>query len=535
MLILGIDTGGTYTDGVIMNRETREVLHTAKALTTHEDLPRGIENCIQSLGFDKWSQIGMVSLSTTLATNTIVEGKGGRVGLLLIGDRPEGEIPADCCVEIEGKIDIRGGISQPLNRVQCREAIQKMQGKCDAVAVSGYASVRNPLMENQAARMVSEILHLPVVCAHELTGRLGFYERTVTAVLNARLLPLIQNLIQSVHVVLEKRAVTAPVMIVRGDGSLMKTDYAAKRPVETILSGPAASVIGASFLSGKKDGMIIDMGGTTTDIAFLENGQCAVAESGADLAGWKTCVKALDICTFGLGGDSEIHKDSEGNIQIGPRRVIPFCRDGQTGRSTGLTPTDLLHVTGEYTQWNQERAAEGIKQMFLGAETARVAADLEEKVSERLKDCCQAGMKLCGKEKTGLIIGVGAPSEVWVRKAAWKMMMPSKIPPYASVANAVGAAAAKVRESSEALVRKNKINNLYYIYTEKKRYQNLSLEDALITARNFIVNHAADKARMAGAEQTEIKVTECEKKCQNDEFIEYRLSARAIGYPFYST
>lgn len=533
-MILGIDTGGTYTDGIIMDRDSKKILCTAKALTTPAGLAEGIRNCILSMNFQKWDQIGMVSLSTTLATNAIVEGKGGRVGLILMGDRPKGDIPAEYIVTLDGRLDIRGGVSKPLDVRQCREQTGKLAGICDAVAISGYASVRNPAMENQAAEIAVEELGLPVVCAHELTGALGFYERTVTAVLNARLLPLIKNLIQAVDRVLRELKVQAPVMIVRGNGSLMRADYAAERPVETILSGPAASVIGASFLSGYENCMVADMGGTTTDIAFLEDGRCTAVEKGAYLAGWKTCVKALDICTFGLGGDSEIRKNKEGALQIGPRRVIPFCREGSRDRKTGLTPTDILHITGEYVQWDREKAREGLKKTFPETAMYETARFLEKKISEYLAQYCRESIRICKKEETNVLVGVGAPAGVWINKAARSMGITAEVPEYAEVANAIGAAAAKVTEHAEVLIRRNKLNYSYYIYTEKNRLHALSLEEALAAARKSAAEYAAEKAKKAGALNVKIEMTEQEKKSQNNDFIEYRLSATATGYPFYS-
>lgn len=534
MLILGLDTGGTFTDGVILDRETKEVLFTAKALTTREDLSVGIGNCIRALAFHEWDRVGMIGLSTTLATNAVVEGEGGRTGLLVLGGRPEGEIPADLIAELGARVDIRGGVSKPLEEKELERALLSFSGKCDAVAVSGYASVRNPDHEKQAAEKVRELLGLPVVCAHELSGALGFYERTVTAVLNARLIPMIRNLIQAVGAVTEALGIRAPLMIVRGNGSLMRAAYAGERPVETVLSGPAASVMGAHFLSGEDNCLAVDMGGTTTDIACLEEGHCRVSEEGIRIAGWKTRVKALEICTFGLGGDSGIRKDSHDQIKIGPRRVIPFCRSVSVPGSKegiGFTPTDILHVTGEYVFWDRSKSLEGIAQLMPDTKNETAARKLRREVVKQLTAYCQESLEVFEKGRTQVLVGVGAPAGVWLRAAAQELGMQTCIPPHADVANAAGAAVGKVRETSCGLVRPNKLNDSFYVYTERGRLRAADLQEAKKLADETAVECAGEKARFAGAEEVELTRETKELVGGDGSFVEWRLEVTASGYP----
>ncbi|UWP61015.1 hydantoinase/oxoprolinase family protein [Ruminococcus gauvreauii] len=537
MLILGVDTGGTYTDGVIMDRDTGTVVHTAKALTTQYDLTVGIRNCMDALGFESWQQIDMVSLSTTLATNAIVEGKGSRVGLLLLGGRPDGEVPADISAELPARVDIRGGISRPLDESELDDKLAGLRHTCDAVAISGYASIRNPEHERQAARRVAEVLDLPVVCAHELSGSLGFYERTVTAVLNARLIPIIRNLITTVYDVMRERGIRAPVMIVRGDGSLMRADYAVERPVETVLSGPAASVIGARFLSGCQDCLVVDMGGTTTDIACLQNGQCKVSEEGTCLAGWRTRVKALEICTFGLGGDSEIRRRPNGTIQIGPRRVVPLCRAGMCSGKSGLTPTDILHVTGEYVQWESSSSVRGIEVFAqkaaagAGIPALQAAQKLRGKIVEKLAKYCRESVDVFGNANIRILVGAGAPAPVWLRDAAARLGMRCDIPEHAGVANAVGAAVGQIIETSAVLLRRNKWNESYYIYTEKERLRALTYDRAKELAHHLAYQYAEEKAKFAGAADFHIDRKEWEVRDQDGTFVEWHVQATAVGYP----
>lgn len=324
-VVLGIDTGGTYTDGVVLERETKKIIATAKSLTTYENLIEGIRGVIQKLNYDAVSDIDYVALSTTLATNAIVENKGCRVGLLILGYEPNTELPPCVYEVIPGEIDLAGREKTPLDEERLRVAVESFRDKVDAVAISGIFSVRNPDHENRAKDIVKKILSVPVIMAHDLTGTLGIDERTNTAVLNGKLIPVIADLMGAVKDAMNEKNIHAPLMIVKGDGSLMTEQTALERPIETILSGPAASIIGATYLNDIENGLVVDMGGTTTDIAILANGKPRLTDEGADVGGWRTRVSAVNAYTFGLGGDSYFSRNPEtGKWEVGPRRSRPI-------------------------------------------------------------------------------------------------------------------------------------------------------------------------------------------------------------------
>lgn len=532
MLILGIDTGGTYTDGVILDRDSRTVLYTSKALTTPDDLSVGIEACIRALRFSDWTRVGMVGLSTTLATNAIVEGAGCRVGLILLGRRPDGPIPAAHTVQLDAQVNIRGTVRQPLRTAMIDEALHELEGRCDAIAVSGYASVRNPTQEQIVRQRAAEVLGLPVVCGHEMSGTLGYYERTVTTALNARLLPLIQKLLRDVRKAMDALDIHAPLMVVRGDGSLMRAAYAEERPVETALSGPAASVMGAQFLSGLRNGLVVDMGGTTTDIAAIRDGVCSVSEEGASLSGWRTRVRALEIQTFGLGGDSEITVAADGDIQIGPQKVVPLCRSGISAGRAGLTPTDVLHAAGSYREWDASRAKEGLRRSALlcGMPEKRLEAQLIRTITERLSEDCRMGADGL-RETQPVLIGVGAPAASWLPAAAALSGWQCVIPPHAEVANAAGAAVGRVCESAQALVRENRARSSYYIYTPEMRLEAENLPAAQEIARREAERCARERARKAGAKLPEITSREQLTTGADGSFVEWSVTAQATGDP----
>lgn len=331
-LVLGIDTGGTYTDAVLLEYTSRRVLASHKSLTTKRDFTIGIENVIEGIRITDPAAIKMVSVSTTLATNAIAEGKGKRVALFLIGYDPE--LIANFKMErrfatphfyyFRGGHDLYGREKAELDLPGILAQVNKIKGQVEAIAISSYFSPLNPEHELRAYNAVARICDLPVVLGHQLSTRLGSVERATTAALNASLLAVLQDFIIAVRRAMERRKIMAPLMVVRGDGTLMSDEFAARTPVETIHSGPAASAIGGRFLLRLDDALVVDVGGTTTDLALIEGGQVAVSVEGATVGGYKTSVQAANLLSIALGGDSHITLARDGQIVIGPERVLPL-------------------------------------------------------------------------------------------------------------------------------------------------------------------------------------------------------------------
>jgi N-methylhydantoinase A/oxoprolinase/acetone carboxylase beta subunit len=326
---VGIDTGGTFTDAVAVELGSGTLLSKAKAPTTRQDLSTGVREALLALDTALFPRVELVALSTTLATNAVVEGKGSRVGLIIaVPDPATFELPvglpaAEVAV-IAGAHSPAGEVRTALDEGAARAAIASMAPSVEAFAVSSYFSVSNSGFELTLKALVSQAGDAPIVCGHELSQRIGMVERATTAALNARLLPLVRELLDAVRGTHDACGIRAPLMVVKGDGSLTAERVALVRPVETVLSGPAASVIGACRLSGLSRALVADMGGTTTDVALVANGMPEVNPAGALVGGWRTRVQALDVATVGLGGDSRIRITADGAIDVGPDRVIPL-------------------------------------------------------------------------------------------------------------------------------------------------------------------------------------------------------------------
>lgn len=336
-VLLGVDTGGTYTDAVLIRDETT-VIASAKSLTTRQDLAIGVGNAVRSVLETAQiapEDIALASLSTTLATNALVEGQGGRVALIYIGFRGRDleahglaeALKGDPALVLAGGHNHAGGEAQPLDEEALVAFLETHKSDVSGFAVAGQFATRNPAHELRAAQLVAEVTGKPVSSSHQLSAKLNGPKRAMTAVLNARLIGMIDRLIGRAEDILIDIGVTAPLMVVRGDGALISSGQARERPIETILSGPAASIVGARWMTGADFALVSDIGGTTTDVALIKGGKPQIDPAGARVGPYRTMVEAVAMRTTGLGGDSEVHFQSEGlqgGVTLGPRRVLPI-------------------------------------------------------------------------------------------------------------------------------------------------------------------------------------------------------------------
>ncbi len=332
---IGVDTGGTFTDAVALDGQ-RRVVASAKSLTTPWDLSIGLDGAIRAVLAKlppsvRREHISLVSVSTTLATNAVVENRFSSICTILIGfDEAMVERSnlrrggGGVVVRVAGGHEGTGEEHAPLDEAAIDAAVREHGPRVEAFAVASMFSVRNPAHERRARERIRAIFRKPVTCSYELSSQLDAPKRALTAALNARLTPQIAHLLEALRRVLERESIAAPVMIVKGDGTLMRAEVALEYPVETVLSGPAASVVGAGFLQGLQDFLVADMGGTTTDVAIVLDGRPVVRAEGAVIGGWRTMIEAIDVHTCGLGGDSEVLFDRERRLSVGPRKTMPL-------------------------------------------------------------------------------------------------------------------------------------------------------------------------------------------------------------------
>ncbi|MGB9929300.1 MAG: hydantoinase/oxoprolinase family protein [Methanosarcina sp.] len=564
---LGIDTGGTYTDAAIMDMSNGTVIESNKALTTSPELIRGIKSSIEGLSPEYLKQIKFVSVSTTLATNTTLEGKGYPAGLILIGHTIPKKLANGYVFSIQGGHDSEGNELSPLEDLECvKTFVRQVKNKVAAFAVSGYFGVRNPEHELKVKAAIQEVTDMPVVCGHELSLSLGAYERAVTALLNAELIPVSKQFIKSVQAVMQEKEIKGTLMMMKCDGSLVRIEEALKKPVESIFSGPAASLVGAAHLTGLETCATVDIGGTSTDIARISRGIPEISDSGAKVGGWKTMIKAIKMETSALGGDSLVWIKRK--TYLGPAKVVPLClaasefpgileklkkinipnerimdeiiqptsffmknridspemlsreleKDEQaimeclgaeplsveeisekTGKhplmfagnlksliqkryvsQIGFTPTDALHVLGEYAKWDEKASFIGAKILgkTLRQEPEEFSAFIKAKVVRKLtlelisffaenmkKEDIE---KLLEKEdflkfqiKVPVVL-VGAPVRAYLKELNKAVDADIRIPAFHEVGNAVGALVGKVVHRTEILIRPSAAGNSEY-------------------------------------------------------------------------
>lgn len=587
---LGIDTGGTFTDAVIYDYEKRQVLCSSKTLTTREDLARCILAAIQALDETFFSDIRLVALSTTLATNACVEGRGSPARLVIIGGDKKivasrhaefGLPPAGEILYVEGRISLDGTIVEEPDWGQVRSMLSEAALTDRSFAVAGMLASRNPALEYRVRDILCE-LGCEAVCSCDLAvNELNYLRRASSALLNARLTPLISEFIASVKLSLSRLRVEAPVYIVRSDGSLMSADFAVLRPVETLLCGPAASVAGAAVLTNEQNAVVVDIGGTTCDLALIRDGVPVRTADGVSLGPWQTTVCATYVDTFGLGGDSRVSV-TDNILNLGPERVQPLCvladehpeiigelermnasrYQGQSRRyeffkllrspkngshidtrereicrllekgpmavdalaeaigqdiytfrahnlekygyiiRSGFTPTDAMHLAGIFSKYNSKASALGAGYFcrLLSINEDELCGLVFEKarlmlytgiIRMLLRDSCGAEYadsadiaRLAEKSFMGgtdfiqtafttssVLVGIGAPTHVFIDEVAKNLGTRSAVPVSASVANAVGAAVSGIRVTHEVEIRPS------YTIGGLEGYYVLSLED----------------------------------------------------------
>ncbi len=367
-VMIGIDAGGTYTDAVLIRMNTdpgkdekpMTVLASGKALTTYPDPIGGIRNVLDLFDPEMLKAAGKVCVSTTFATNAVLEKNIAPVGLVLIGEQKEPDDRVGCRIKVAGGYDHNGKEAAELDEESIRAFVGKTKDSVSAYAVSAVFGVFNTEHEIRAKQIITEMTGYPVVCGHELTRSLGAHERALTSYLNASLLPVAKSFTDAVVSEVRSRGIGGKIMMIKCNGASADLSDVMEKPVETVFSGPAASLTGAAVLSGHETCIAADIGGTSTDVSMITEGFPEISESGAMVAGWQTKVRALKIETVALGGDSHVrllpdddltqapHKNA-GNLQseeetvdtefrnpvishtrneiiIGPGKVIPLCR-----------------------------------------------------------------------------------------------------------------------------------------------------------------------------------------------------------------
>jgi N-methylhydantoinase A/oxoprolinase/acetone carboxylase beta subunit len=323
---IGIDTGGTYTDAVLFDLREHQVISVSKRPTIHHRLELSIVQALDDIfPVAKAEAVRKIAFSTTLATNAIVEGRMSRVGLIVIGPVKPFDAPVVSVRYVEGGHDHLGQEVMALNVDQIVEAVDGFKGHVDAYAIAASLSIENQTHEQVAAKAIELVDRKPVVCSSDVSSKAGIRERAATAVLHASLMPVIQEFANQINQLKRDRFLTADTWIIRGDATADNLKQAVARAASTVASGPAATAYFGARSTAAKLAMVVDVGGTTTDITFIKNGKPVISNEGSLIDRWQTQIDAVDMQTVGIGGDSLVRLSRSGQLSVGPLRVQPLA------------------------------------------------------------------------------------------------------------------------------------------------------------------------------------------------------------------
>lgn len=470
-MLLGIDVGGTFTDAVIL--EQGEIAAQAKRATTHDDVLRCVLAALDAvLKPELAAKLERVVISSTIVTNALTEGRLDDVFLAVIagpGMNIAGHLPVTPCY-LQGYVDHRGKITAQLDMLK----LLKQRGK-GVAAVSGKFSVRNPQLEYQAEHELKKCGYKKIFLGSGLSGELNFVRRTNSAYFAAQVYELFAHFCERIREALNERGIHAPVHILKADGGTLPLAVALEQPVEAVFTGPAASVLGIEALAAPAVNSIsLDVGGTTTDIAFWENGLPLMAKRGAVINGFPTAVRAFHMRSVGIGGDSRIHKTADG-YKVGPEREGPAAAVG----GEAATLSDALIVAGYVSFGDTARSLVALEkfggepqleaQKIIASAVGIIRATIEVMLDEWAKqpvytvDDVIRGTEFVPAQ----LIGVGGGAPGLIKALGEAMELPVEIPEGAMVANAIGAAVA--RPTLSAGLRADTTEGFYIIPESGRR------------------------------------------------------------------
>ena len=520
-MFLGLDVGGTFTDGVAVS--AGKIISTVKTPTTHNNLLECILRAIDKVVLDTGNKnFERIALSTTIVTNALVEDKIDKVGLCIMpgpGMNIKDALPKAPYI-LSGYIDHRGHeIARPIEEeviAACRHF-----SSCDIFAISGKFAVRNSSYESMIADWIREkVKPSHISLGARVSGSLNFLRRTNSAYYNGAVWRHFNQFATAVEEALLSRGICGPVYVLKADGGTLPLAVAREFPVEAIFTGPAASVLGIMSMNPTRGPAVsLDIGGTTTDIALWQKGVPVFAEQGAKVSGYATSVRAFRLKSIGIGGDSFVRWEEDA-LKVGPMRYGPAMAVG----GAKPTITDAMVAIGLIEFGNKQLAINAMKELAIEGQTPYEVANMA--LDEAVSCIHQAVMSLVAEQeaepvyrvedivqgrriKIEQILGVGGGATGIIPLVAKKMGLSYQLPDHGMVANAIGAAVA--RPTLDLTLRADTVEG-YYTVAElgiKNRLpkSRFSLEDASLLAEQ----HLAELAKISGIFLGETELIQAEE------------------------
>lgn len=506
-MYIGLDVGGTFTDAVLL--EKGQVRAWTK-VPTGEDLMTSLLEAFDNIMTGIHSDlIGRVVLSTTMITNLIAQKKYDPVALILIpgpGFNNDFYNFNNQTYILNGAIDYRGREIVPLDTSEIDYVLADITKKnTDKVAIVGKFSSRNNKHEMEVYKKIQQTnQNWHVEMGHQVAGQLNFPRRVMSTIFNCATKDKYQSFVKSVTEALNSRGISCPVYILKADGGTMSLQSSMDFPVETIFSGPAASILGVqALIPPGETAVVVDIGGTTSDLALILGGLPLLSSKGAKIDGKYTHVRALAIKSVPVGGDSVVKRVGNELILLSERSGPPYCMGG-----TMPTPTDALKVMGLTKLGDPKLADEAMRILGepLGLSTWEVATKIvslitntitteiinmfkswEQEPSYRVWEVLQKRLV-----RPDTVVGVGGAASGLLIQIAASLDCYPVIPHYARVANAIGAAVA--RPTLQLTLRADTEQNIYSI--QEVGYQGTILDksfnenSALELSQQWLLNTA---------------------------------------------
>ena len=514
---IGLDVGGTHTDAVLVGKEG--IVSSAKVVTDHDDLLNSALSAFREiLGNADAKRIEAITLSTTLTTNALLEDKADRVGVIVSsgpGVNPAHHRIGDAYFVVDGSIDHRGEERKPLDKRQLEDAVANCRNQgIRAFAVATKFSTRNPMHELLMESSIDRDADV-ITVGNRLSGGLNFPRRINTAYFNSAVWRIFNEFAYAVAEGICELGLSAPIHVLKADGGTMSFAASRNIPVQSILSGPAASIMGiAALCEIGHDAVVLDIGGTSTDIAVFAAGSPLIEPEGISLHGRPTLVRSLKTESIAIGGDSLL-RISNDKVTVGPDRSGPCMAAG--GKRPALL--DALNVAGETAFGDIEASRRGISDLALKAGTsadaiAREAMDISvqtitaavwsmiEEINERPVYTVH---ELLHAEKIipSRLFIIGGPAGAFSRSLSQAFGLETTVPKLHGVANAIGAALTRSTMDIELFAdTEREVLIVPRLSVQKSVGRNYSLEDARLDAEKYLL------ASVETADEAEVQVIE---------------------------
>lgn len=568
---MGIDVGGTHTKAVAIDNATHEIIGKSSVKTTHDDkagvaagVVKAFMNCLRENHIDPEDVI-FVAHSTTQATNALIEGDVAVVGVIGMGGGGIESFLAKHQVVLKD-IDLGAGKmirikNRYLNNKQLtagnvRKAIQELKKEGAQVIVASDAyGVDDPSGEEFVYKIAKEEMGLETTQASEITKLYGLTRRTRTAIINASILPKMLNTANSTEESVRSAGVTVPLMIMRGDGGVMEINEMKKRPVLTMLSGPAASVMGSLMYLRASNGIYFEVGGTTTNIGVIKNGRPAIDYS--VVGGHRTYITSLDVRVLGVAGGSMIRVNKNGVFDVGPRSAhiagldyavftdpkeivdpqIEFfspkpgdpsdyvaikCANGKRVTITNSCAANVLGLVkpGDFSYGNVEAARKAMEPIakYLGVSVENVAEQILTRAYEKINPIITGLAEKYQLEHDQIsLVGVGGGATSLIGFCANKMNVKYSVPENAEVISSIGVALAMVRDVVERVVPNPGPADIQSIKREAidKAVESGAAPDTVEV--HIEIDSQTSKVTAIALGSTEVKTTDLLKECTEEE------------------